>query len=177
MFNPSSTEHRSTSSLGAFTLIETLIVLGLGVLLLGLSLVYFGGFHTGGRVDTAAKELASVLESAQVRSIGQEDNSRWGVYIDNPSSGIATFTLYRVDEDLFTADPPTVGVPGATIERQPVASGITMTDPASGTYLNVVFSRGTGLPDTIASVSLVADNYPDSIRTVTVSDNGRIEYR
>jgi general secretion pathway protein H len=63
-----------------FTLLETVIVLLLISLSLGLSAVYFAGFLPAVRFDTAGRELAATLR--QARNLARLDGENRTVFID-----------------------------------------------------------------------------------------------
>lgn len=167
--------HSSRSS--GFTLIEVGITFTI-LVIIGLigSLTLFG-VRQSEMLESETKQLTSLLQNAQNKSAGQDSDSRWGVFIKNPSSGAATYALYQINETAFSAcDPNCTDAPGSIVQQVALPSLLNMTTPARGNNLNLYFSRISGLPNTSTTVTLQANNSEESLR-VDVSRNGRIEYR
>ena len=53
----------------AFTLIEIFVVLGIMVMVLGITIVYFFNFRSKNAIEICAKEISSALNEARSRSI------------------------------------------------------------------------------------------------------------
>ncbi len=158
-----------------FTLIELFIVFALTLLLAGFAIPYLRGFNAVTRIDSAADQVLTLLASAQERSIGQEQDSRWGVHFSHPSSGKSSFAIYKVDEEVF--DPETIGStpPGEVLESRSLGSAVAFTDPAEDEYRTVVFDRGTGTPLTAATITITSLQSGNLNRSVIVHENGLIE--
>ncbi|MFH1245405.1 MAG: prepilin-type N-terminal cleavage/methylation domain-containing protein [Candidatus Omnitrophota bacterium] len=77
----------------AFTLIEMLVVLALIMMVLGISIPFFANFAKGEKIKTAAKDIATVLNSARNFSITERKN--YAVVFDYSASPAA---YYIVDE-------------------------------------------------------------------------------
>lgn len=163
-----------TQGHAAFTLIEVMIALGVSVLLIVVSTLYLAGYRSNQHVDIQAGKLAALMQSAQGKSASQENNARWGVFINNPAGAPATFALYQVNENLFSVGEPFAIAPGIVFEQLNLPAGVTFTDPVLNGQTNVVFARGTGLPLVATNVSLQAGSIQS---TIYADANGRIEYR
>lgn len=153
-------------------MVEILIVVAIIIMALGLSSLYLSNFQLGRRVGIEASQLTAMLKAAQEKSIGQENDSRWGVYINNPVSGQGAYALYMVDEGHVGG-----GIPGTPTELRTMPAGTILTDPTAGATKNIVFERGTGLPTSATTVVLDASVSPTNTITVYVNANGQIEYR
>lgn len=167
--------HPMSGSERGFTLIELFIVFALTLLLAGFAIPYLRGFNAVTRIDSAADQVLTLLVSAQERSIGQEQNSRWGVHFSHPASGNSSFAIYQVNEELF--DPGAVGStpPGDVLESRTLGNAVAFTSPAQNEYVTIVFDRGTGAPLTSATITLTSLQSANLSRSVTVHENGLIE--
>ena len=157
-----------------FTLIEVLIVVGIGVLVLAVGSLYLVGYRNNRHVETQAQELVTLLQSAQEKSSGQENGSRWGVHVVNPSEGRGTYAIFEVDEDLLSAEPPYDAAPGTVLEQLTLPENTTFALPVSGEQTTVVFAKGTGLPVATATITIQSAGNELS---VYVESSGRIEFR
>ncbi len=161
-----------------FTLLELLITLGIAAVALSIGGLYLGGIHDRGRLQTDAENIVVLLRTAEERSLIQDSASRWGVFIDHPMSveTPSTYTLYKASEMLL-ADPEYVGVPGSTTERLPLSSASRFLSPVAGSNLNIIFSKGTGMPNVSTTLELASPANASTSFTIFISGNGRIEYR
>lgn len=170
---------RNSSQEAGFTLVEMLIVLAITIILITVGSAYITGNLSNKRVDTSSSRITSLLQTAQEKSIGQEDGARFAVNFDNITSNRAAVTLFEVDEDCLLNCTSFGGnfLPGTIIERFALPADVTMLNPAAGAYLNVIFARGTGLPDASTTISLqITGDTQNASKTVYISGNGRIEY-
>ncbi len=163
----------STPFRRGFTLIEVLIAVAVIIIIAGISGIYLNTLYGAKRAENSANQIVAFLTTAQEKSASQEDDSRWGVYFDGPSSGIQTYTLYRIDEGLVGDTPPYAQ---ADIIRQvSLPEGLKFTSPAANATLAVTFERITGLPTTPATIRIIDDRATDNPQTIEVSSTGRIE--
>ncbi len=173
-----------TQTNSGFTLIEILIVTAIAVILIGAGSVYLSGFHSEGQADSQAQQITTLLQAAQEKSRGRQNDSRWGVYITNSVSGQATYALYQVDEEALSGGcegacgtPDESGVvPGTILERGVLPTGVSFSVPATGVNQNIIFAKSTGLPATATTIVLSATG-SQTLKTIYVSANGQIEYR
>jgi prepilin-type N-terminal cleavage/methylation domain-containing protein len=156
-----------------FTLIETLIVIGIGLLILGVGTLYITGANTAKRAEAEGSRIAALLQAAQERSMSQESNARWGVFFKNSVSDGPTYELYQVDEDLLTAG--VVTPPGTTLEKRQLSAELTFSSPAAGEEINVIFARATGLPAASTTITVVGIDNASLTATLSVHRNGKID--
>ena len=175
---------RKETQQDGFTFVEVLISIGVAVVILTVGGFYLSGIHSSSRIESQAQELITLLRAAQEKAASQENNARWGVYINNEAGpanpdGSATatgsYTLYQVNEALLAAGPPYTDVPGTILTRQQLPSGVVFSPPVPGALINVVFSKGTGLPNAGTAVTLRPSLSSSEMRTVIIDANGRIE--
>ena len=65
-----------------FTLIEVLLSIALIALVVGLSLPVYGSFQARNNLDIAANTVVHSLRRAEIKSLAVEEDSRWGVRIE-----------------------------------------------------------------------------------------------
>ncbi len=83
--------HSHSSRYGkGFTLLEVAITIGIVVLIGAISLVSFINSRNVRDLTTSAQNVLSVLRLAQSKALGGEDNSQWGVRLEQ-----AQFILFR----------------------------------------------------------------------------------
>jgi prepilin-type N-terminal cleavage/methylation domain-containing protein len=157
----------------AFTLIETLIVIAIGLLILGVGTLYITGANTAKRAEAEGTRIAALLQAAQERSMSQESNARWGVFVRNDAGAGASYELYQVDEDLLIAGGSTP--PGTTLEKRKLAAELTFSSPALGEEVNVIFARATGLPVASTTLTVVGVDNASFTAVISVHRNGKIE--
>ena len=147
-----------------FTLLEILIVIGISVALLSFGALSLNGLRSGQSIESEARQLVAVLQSAQEKSIGQDDGSNWGVYFDTiPDRDI--YYLYQVDQ----------GIPDGVIDTHILDASMDLELPAPDQTLSVIFSKATGQPTAAAAIT-ITDGNPETARNVTISAQGRIDY-
>lgn len=69
----------------AFTLVETLLVIGIFSLLLIFTLPAFLDFYGENQLDVCSREVAQALRIVQLKSISVEQDSRFGIYFTENS--------------------------------------------------------------------------------------------
>ena len=77
-----------------FTLVEILTVLGILVVISGISVWGFSGLANIKTLDLAAEELVANLRDAQRRAITQENSSQWGVRINALSENTDFYEMF-----------------------------------------------------------------------------------
>lgn len=92
-----------------FTLVELLLVLGITMLIVGLSVVSLLGFKSRNAADGEARKVEAALKQAQQNSISQLENVEWMVNIGYPNS--TSFTISH-------------SVPGAELRRVNLENGM-----------------------------------------------------
>lgn len=165
-------DDRRPTNRSGFTLIELLIVITITVITIGATGVYLADLQIERSLNNEIRQLTGMLKTAQEKATSQQGGTRWGVYINNPSSGQGTYSLYAVDEALLAGS----GIPGIVSEVKKLSNGLVFTKPTTGAALNIMFSRGTGLPEGATSSTIAIDHTPSSSSTVDIHANGNIEF-
>lgn len=156
-----------------FTLIEILIVATIMVIAVGGGMLFLINFRSGQNVDSAARKMVAVLQSAQEKAIGAQLESRWGVYFDTAGAR-DSYYLFQVNE-ISKATPLYVGIPGEVIDRHTLSSRIQLVMTTPGITSTVVFAKATGRPDAIGTIQITGDD-GSLAKNVTIGAQGRIDY-
>lgn len=131
-----------------FTLIEFLIAVSIILLLGTLTSVFFSRFLLQSNVDQVANSLAEELHKAQTYSMANRGNSNWGVKF-----AANNITLFATSSAVFN-------------ENNPVNTNVAI----SG-FTQVIFAKGTGVPDTTFTAVITGDA---TMRNVSVNSQGGI---
>lgn len=143
---------RSYFSLG-FTLIELLLVMALIFVIGSLSFALGLSFFKQGLVDDTAGDIVGILEKAQFESIGQKNDSAFGVKILPRSYVLFQGQSYA---ERITSEDESFTLP-TTIQ----ATGLS----------EVVFMQQSGLPTATGTISLSLD---DAVEVVSINAKGTI---
>jgi len=161
-----------------FTLIEILLVVGITALLAGAGALSLTGLRRATSIESEVKSISSVLRSAQERAINQDQQSRWGVYFDNPAGdGGDTYALYKVDETLL-ASSTYFEIPGEVNDRRAIRGGLRYTSPADATSTNVVFNKlsGRAVDRATINIEFVSGGTASGTGSILILQNGTIGY-
>lgn len=161
------------NSAAGFTILELLIGIGILLLVTGIGSLYLTGMRSSSGVENSARKLVGLLSAAQEKSISQEGGSRWGVYIDNrPSKPI--YSLYQVNEVLLALGDSTI--PGTTTESLSVELNTNFASPTPSTYANIIFAKGTGIPNASTSIIFEQSNDAANQESVLIQKTGHIQF-
>lgn len=153
---------RKTQS--GFTLVEVMLVIVLMVLLLMITTGNFFGVRNKYAVNAAIEKIVFDLRLAHENARGQKDGTAWGVRINNDAVGQFF--------EIFSGDSYAGGVKSSyTI----LPADLRFTTPGSGTNLDVIFAKLTGLPASQASIT-IESRKTTVAKTITVNANGTIIY-
>ena len=166
------TEYRhSRSARKGFTLMETLIVIGITVAIAGIGISSYIGQQKAKLLDITAQEIVGYLRYAQQKAIAQEQGTYgavhgWGVFFANPIGGRGYYALYWGPDymvlekndnlaerekhkiaDIFYPFYAFAKVVSET-ERRYLPSGITYQAPGSDDAIAVLFEPLTGFLST-----------------------------
>ncbi|MFH1946862.1 MAG: prepilin-type N-terminal cleavage/methylation domain-containing protein [Candidatus Magasanikbacteria bacterium] len=78
-----------------FTLVELLVVIGLGAILVGASAVIYGNWQVSAQLNESTAELTQNLRTARQRSVAGLNNSGHGIFFDIDSVGQDSYVLYQ----------------------------------------------------------------------------------
>lgn len=173
LFISAKNQRRYRRQISGFSLIELLIVLTIGGILAGVAIVQLSSVKNNQLLDEEARGVTSFLRSAQEKAIGQDNGSRFGVYLQNPPSGRASYTLFQVDETILAQSGYSI-LPGSAVDQHTMPTKIIFVNPAAGTSTAIIFEKTTGLPEASTTITLSLFNEASTTRTIFVSGNGKI---
>lgn len=128
-----------------FTMIETLVVLGVITVITVVALATLLGRRSRVELDNTTKQIAALLREAQSRSVSQEGGTVWGVHFEN-STGTAPF--YALFKGTYSAT-SVVGY-----YRLPTSVQYSSSSIPQGGSLNITFSQISGIPSTSTTLGI-----------------------
>lgn len=150
---------------GGYTLIELLIVLGIGVILGTVGFINYTGYGSERRLEGVVDGIAATLRHTQSRSVAQEDGKQWGVHFENPSSGADFYQIFSGD----------TWAAGTREVRRPLGRPVVFVAPTTGNSIDVIFTKRTGTT-TAATITLALSSATTTTqKSITVNAQGNIE--
>lgn len=154
-----------------FTLVELLIVIGITVIMAGIGGATYMGLRERERIDQMADRIVADMRSTMARAQAQEGGNQWGIHFDNVTSSSPFYAIW------YGATGSTYGVGSTTWGTVTfVATGLQFTVPASGSSVDLVFTKPYGLPSAAATVTVASTATTASSRTISIDTNGNITY-
>jgi len=144
------------ANITGFTLIEVLLSLALVAIIAATGIPIFQSFQNRNELNVAAVTFAQGLRRAQILAQSSQDDTSWGMYAQS-----GNITLFK--------GPNYVGRDNTYDEVFAVPVSIIV----SGTQ-EYVFSRFTGLPQNIGSLSFISPN--NETKTITINEKGMVDY-
>ena len=148
--------HSSHHSSYGFTLLEILLAVAIVGVVIGIGIPVYGTFKVRNDLNLASVAVAQNMRRAAVLARGSSGDSDWGLAVVDGTITVFrgdSFALRNIEEDEVTPLPGNVS-----------ASGMT----------EVVFSKGTGLPESIGEVVLAL---PDGeVEEVSLNEKGLVTY-
>jgi len=137
-----------------FTLLETMMVVGLTLILATISISALSTFGNRSNHREAAHIILGVFEDAHARTLASQDDSVYGVHLETSQAV------------LFKGDTYTVGDPSN--ETYPLPSKASITNINLGGSDDVVFERlsGSATPTGTVTVALMSDATQSKILTI-----------
>jgi len=152
-----------------FTLLELLIVVTITAILASVGISSYVNQQGAKLLDVTAQEIVGYLRYAQQKSIGQEGGNQWGIRFKNPvdEDDFYALSLYDdTDNSYISAE-----------ETRYLSSGIEYESPTAGNFIDVSFSKLTGINVASTTQSItIKSNVTNSTSTISVSGQGLISY-
>jgi prepilin-type N-terminal cleavage/methylation domain-containing protein len=136
---------KSNSFRNGFTLIETIIVLGVLVVISVVMISSLFSRRSRTDLDNTTRQIAALFREAQSRSMSQEGGAAWGVHIENST---ATQSFYALFKGIYSSS-TIVGYYKIPSNVQLASSSIPL-----GNSLEIIFSQVSGIPSTPTSIGL-----------------------
>lgn len=146
----------------SFTLIELLVIVGILIVLTGMSVPAFRFFGRESDLNNATQEIINVLKLAQNKTIASEGASQWGVYFLSDQYILFKGNNYFSREISFDG-----------ISRLPESVEIYQTD-LNGGNSEAVFDRILGTTNQFGMVDLRLKNDAAKTMTIYIENSGRI---
>jgi len=143
-----------------FTLLETLISISVLVLISSLALVSFINSRDVREVAVFGQDVMSVLRLAQSKALGGEDNSAWGIHLEQGQSVLFRGTSYA----------------GAPFTQSfPVPARLEITNIVlAGGGSDVIFKRITGYTDQAGSFDVRVRSATAVFFSVSIDGSGKV---
>ncbi|MBI2122460.1 MAG: prepilin-type N-terminal cleavage/methylation domain-containing protein [Candidatus Sungbacteria bacterium] len=143
-----------------FTLLEVLISISVLALISGMALVSFVNSRNVREAIVSGQDMISVLRLAQSKSIGGEDNSAWGVHLEQGQAVLFRGTSYA----------------GATFTQNfSIPARLEIADIAlTGGGSDVIFKRITGRTDQAGSFAVRVRTAASISFSVSIDNSGKI---
>ncbi len=155
------------NSLRGFSLIESLVVIGVTAV---LSVIIFANFFTRNAYETlnsTVKKVTATLREAESRSAAQDGGTVWGVHFDN-STGTAPF--YAIFKTSYS--------PANTAGYYPLPYGVSFSTSsiALGSSTDITFAQISGIPSATSSITLYLTTGAATSTTIIVNSTGLISF-
>ncbi len=157
---PDSRFFSSRSARKAFTLLETLIVIGITGILAGVGVSSYINQQKAKLLDSTAQEIVGYLRYAQQKSMAQEEGKQWGVHFENSASGNDFYALYSGAS--YTSPAETRYLP-KELEFQL---------PSSGNSVNMSFEKLTGFLSGASYEQIILQDFSGNAENVLVCRQG-----
>lgn len=127
------------------TLMEVAVSLGIIIVISAALVLSLAGWRNRAGLDSATKQITTLLREAQSRSMTRASGVAWGVHFDNTSTSVPFYALFSTSYATSTA-----------LKRTRLPSGVmfsTSSVPA-GASLDITFAELTGMPSASTTIIL-----------------------
>lgn len=149
----------------SFTLVETLLIVGIIIILISLTVISLKGFQKKSDLDISTQEIVSRLRFAQNKTLASEQESQYGIYFDDTISP-NQYILFKGDSYL-NRDPSFDRV--YNVSKSVEISQINL---AGGK--EVVFARLDGEASLFGDLTLRLIDSPSEIKNIYIEKSGLI---
>lgn len=149
------------------TLIEVVLVIGIGVVLIAVATVNLTATRRKADIDQVRTQIVSLLSEARSRSISQEENESWGVRFDNNATTSPFYALFYATY-AASAERGHYRLP-----RNVVFVSSTVPDGGSR---EIMFEELTGAASGSRSIGILLRVSPFTSSTILVSTSGAISF-
>lgn len=141
-----------------FTLIELLITLGITVVVATVGTISLFSYRAHQDLDLTVKEIVAVLRDTQQKSIGQVEESQWGVHFENSLTGPDFYAVFK-------------GASYTSPEAyHSLKSSLEFLTPVAGESKDIVFAKVTGAPTIFSSIAVSLASDPSVIKYISVDN-------
>lgn len=146
-----------------FTLLETLIVVGVMAIIAVAGLSLNSGLWRKNALDNTSQEITSLLNLARQKSISQEGGYQWGVHFENPANGGGFYALYYNSYSTSTQS-----------EIHYLSEPVIFISPTTSTSLDVSFNKLIGNISTATQQIVVGLRNSNQQKAINVCPSGAI---
>lgn len=141
-----------------FTIIELLIVVAIISILAAIVIPDFGALKRNQVFKSTVNEVNSLVQKARNNAISSVDSSSYGVHFES-----GQVVLFKGN---------TYGAPDTTLETITLESSVSISSiNFTGGVAEIVFARGTGIPNVSGEISITSST---DVRTISVNGTGSI---
>jgi len=149
--------------------------MGITAILLVVGSVSMLGYLGSQNLESETRAIIALMRDAQSKAMGQDNESRWGVYLTNNAGSVRdSYAIFQADETLVSSS-TYIGIPGTVLENRTMRSNVEFVNPATTTA--ILFAKVSGLPNTSTTILLQRTGDASNQRTVFISGNGKIDYQ
>jgi prepilin-type N-terminal cleavage/methylation domain-containing protein len=150
-----------------YTLAETLVVMGIILVLALISVTSFVNRRSRSQLASTASTMAGLLREAQSRSVSQSSSTAWGVHFEN-SATMPFFALFAS---------PYSSSAHAGYYPLPASVGYATSSVGAGSYAEVVFTQISGAATGSSSISIYLRQGGAQVSsTLSISPAGSVSY-
>lgn len=147
-----------------FSLLELLMVIAILALLAGVGSTFYRGFVKSVELQSISKTMAEDFRYARSRAMIGEGGYKYGAHVVNTSGGSQYYLLFSTPSNY--ADASTTIMSTTTL-----STGLTFSDPVSGSSKDIIFSKISGNPTASTTVVIVSEG---KYSTTTISSIGTV---
>ncbi len=165
MFFKSKIKNSKLLSKSSFTLIETLIVVGIIALMVSASVLELSNFKSRRNFDLDAEKIVEAIKNAQVKATQQESGDDWGIRFNNVSGGSQTYEIFKGSSYSDTK----------VISSQGLSNASLYTNPSAGESFWMAFEKRTGKTlSGIAYAVTIKQKSGSGIYVISVNSLGKV---
>ncbi len=169
MYNDEKKMKETSRLVWGFTLLELLIVVAIISIIVGVSLFSLSKYRNRGILDSTTRKISALLREAQSRSSAQESGTMWGVHFENSTNTPAFYALFSGTYGTSTV-----------VDRYALPSLVSYSTSsiAQGSFKEVSFAQGSGIPFLSSSITLFLSVGGTTIASsaINISGSGLIGY-
>jgi len=148
-----------------FTLIETLLIIGIIIILISLAVINQKGFQKKSDLDISTQEIISRLRQAQNKALSSDGDSQYGVYFDTTTNP-HQYVLFK-GEDYANRDP-------SSDKIYEVAESVEISEINLGTGQEVIFSRLDGEASPFGGLTIRLIDTTSETKNIYIENSGLI---
>lgn len=151
-------KNKSFLKKNGFTVMELLIVVAIISILAAIVIPDFGALKRNQIFKSTINEVNSLIQKARNNATSSVDSSNYGVHFES-----GQVVLFKGN---------TYGAPGTTLETISLQSSVSISGVNfTGGVSDIVFAKGTGIPNVSGEISIVSSS---DVRAISINGTGSI---